>query len=98
MTTLVDLTKKKGKFIIFKHSTTCPISLNAKDEIQKYKALPKALKIITILVLKQIKLKLEIAKHYKVKHESPQILLIDNQVCVKNFSHYKVTLKNLKNL
>jgi bacillithiol system protein YtxJ len=89
---------KKGKFIIFKHSTRCGLSEKADSQVKEYKALPKALPIIVIPVLKEEKLKMQIAKNYKVKHESPQILLIDDQKCTENFSHQEVTLQNLKKL
>ena len=89
---------KKGKFIIFKHSPICNLSETAKIAVNKYLNTKKHLEVIEINVISESDLKMEITEKYKIKHESPQILLINNQKCVDNFDHMEITLGRLNNL
>ena len=93
--TMNDIFAKEGKFIIFKDSPTCPISAKAREEVAQYKG---DLEIITVDVLSEKELKMEIAEKYGVEHESPQILVIDGQKCIADFSHYDITAEKLNAL
>ena len=46
----MDIFDRKGKFIIFKHSTTCPISVAVKQEVDKYKG---GFEVMLVDVLKE---------------------------------------------
>lgn len=87
-----DIFNKQGKFIIFKHSPRCAVSLEAKEEVKKYEG---DLEIIEINVLEEQELKMEIADRYKVQHESPQIMIIEDQKCIDSFSHYDIKAERL---
>jgi bacillithiol system protein YtxJ len=92
------ITSKKGKFLIFKTSKTCGMCHAAQAELEKYKESPEALEIIKIDVNDQKKLKIEIADHYNERHESPQILLIEDQKLKRTINHWNIKLKELKKL
>ena len=93
-----EIFNKKGKFIIFKHSQICPLSKSAKEEVNKYLEKENHLNIIEIDVINEAELKMKIAEVYEVRHESPQILLINDQKCVDDFDHQDISLKRLKEL
>lgn len=88
----------EGKFIIFKHSPICSLSVSVKEEVTKYLNKKDHLPIIIIDVIKDKKLKLKVADHYKVEHASPQILVIKDQKCIDNFDHQDITYKKLSKI
>ncbi|MET3287884.1 bacillithiol system redox-active protein YtxJ [Brevibacillus fluminis] len=79
-----------GKRLLFKHSTVCPISTAAHDEYQAYLQgadIPAAM----ILVREDRPVSNEVESRFGVKHESPQIFLIDNGEVKWHTSHWKIT-------
>ena len=89
---------KSDNFLIFKHSTACPVSAAAYDEVQAYRNETNALPIVTLIVQEEPELKLEVAQRYGVQHKSPQILFIQNQKCADDFSHHEITKDRLLKL
>jgi len=84
---------QKKPVLIFKHSTTCPISGRAAQRIDRLlreseEPLPSfyMVKVIESRPVSQL-----IAEHYEVKHESPQILLLKDGKEVWNTSHDEIT-------
>lgn len=78
---------------IIKHSTTCPISAAAWEEIQSYVNGEKN-SDITYLMVKVIEARPvsnQIAEDLKVKHESPQAIVIKNKKAIWNASHWSIT-------
>jgi bacillithiol system protein YtxJ len=83
--------------IYFKHSTRCPISARAKMEMDSYlKSKPEDIEIEIIEVNSNRARSDEIAQQFDVEHESPQVIVIDddNNV-VWTGSHRRVTEKKL---
>lgn len=79
--------------VIFKHSTTCPVSANAYDEFSKYLA-DKPRQDVEYLLVKVIEsrpISLQIADDTGIKHESPQIMLLDKKEKVWSATHWSVT-------
>jgi bacillithiol system protein YtxJ len=79
--------------LLFKHSTRCIISKMALRELEKdwhysYDELP----VFLIDVLRNREISSQIADIYNVRHESPQILLLKDGVCVGNASHGDVSI------
>ncbi len=83
--------------LIFKHSISCNISAIAKfrleddwifeaDEIAPY----------YLDLLQHRPISADIAEGFQVHHESPQVLLIHNGVCVYDASHLDITVDELK--
>ncbi|MDQ0062281.1 bacillithiol system redox-active protein YtxJ [Paenibacillus harenae] len=79
--------------VVFKHSTTCPVSANAFSEFNQYLN-DKPSEDVDYLLVKVIEsrpVSNQIAEDTSVKHESPQILYIDKKAKVWTASHWSVT-------
>ncbi len=76
--------------IIFKHSTTCPISANVYDEVKNVDST-----IFLITVQKAKNISTAIAEKTGIKHESPQAIILRNGKSVYTASHYDITSSGL---
>ena len=82
--------------VIFKHSTTCSISLTAKRRLEEYwddleNVIPYYLDLKSFRSISD-----EVAERFSVHHESPQILLIRQGECIYDASHFDITIAELK--
>jgi len=80
----------EGKRLLFKHSTICPISTSAYEEFQSFlqeQEVPAAV----ILVREDRPVSNEVADRFAIKHESPQIFLLDGGQVKWHTSHWKIT-------
>ena len=82
--------------VIFKHSTTCSISLMAKKRIEddwdaEIDVTPYYLDLKSYRYISN-----EVAERFQVEHESPQVLLIRNGACIYDASHFDITVAELK--
>lgn len=92
---LQQFIKQPGKQLLLKHSTTCPISAKAHDEFQAFlKGSDTAAAIVH--VIEDRPLSLQIAEDFGIKHESPQIFLLENGEVRWNTSHWKITQSSIK--
>lgn len=73
---------------VFKHSTRCPISFAAADEV---KAAQFSLPLYWINVVEQRPFSNWVEANYGVIHASPQLLLIKNNKATKSWSHGQIT-------
>jgi bacillithiol system protein YtxJ len=71
---------------LFKHSTTCPISLDVYREINNVEG-----EINVVVVQTARSVSNEIAARTGVRHESPQALVIKNGKAIYHASHYDIT-------
>jgi bacillithiol system protein YtxJ len=62
--------------IVFKHSTTCPVSARAHREWEAFQSSPAAskVKLAWVRVIEERPVSLALAERVKVRHESPQAL------------------------
>jgi len=86
-------TANEEPVLIFKHSTTCPISGRAAQRIDEMfrdseDPLPA---FYMVKVIESRPVSQAIAAMYDVKHESPQILLLKDGKAVWNTSHDEIT-------
>lgn len=83
-------------FVIFKHSTRCSISAMAKSRLERSwdEKIQVPVYYLDLIAYREISNK--IADMYGVVHESPQILLIKNGVCIYNDSHSNISVNALK--
>lgn len=96
--TLEDLHQyvaEPGKKLLFKHSTTCPISAKANDEFQAYLQNADTNAAI-VLVIEDRPVSNQIAEEFGIKHESPQIFLLEDNEVRWNTSHWKITRDAIK--
>lgn len=72
--------------ILFKHSTTCPISAAAYQQMSRLQS-PVSL----VVVQRARDLSRQIEQLTGVRHESPQIIILSKGQAVWSASHWKVT-------
>jgi bacillithiol system protein YtxJ len=83
--------------IIFKHSTRCPISAQAKYETDNFlRHYPGEVEYELIDVINNRGRSNEVAEVYGIPHESPQILIFaENDTLIWTASHSRITEKNI---
>lgn len=77
--------------ILFKHSTTCPISAGVYQEISNADA-----DINLIVVQRARDVSAAIAEKTGIRHESPQAIILKNEKVVYHASHYDVTAQEVE--
>lgn len=85
---------QKQPLLVFKHSTSCPISAGAYEELQHYvKDASAAAKVnfAIVHVIEDRPVSNEIAGSLGVTHQSPQAILVDKGQPVWNESHWRIT-------
>lgn len=93
ITQLNDIT---GPFIIFKHSTRCPISGMARRNVElEADMIPEDVPLFYLDLIKYRDISNEIADRYAVRHESPQILLISDNRCTYHASHGDISVSEV---
>jgi bacillithiol system protein YtxJ len=90
VSTIIALQEKAlpGSCYIFKHSTTCPVSAHAAQEVQ---AMQCELPVYWLNVREQRELSNWVAAQYGVRHESPQLILLRDGRPEKVWSHFEIT-------
>ena len=76
--------------VLFKHSTTCPISAGVYQEISNADA-----DINLIVVQRARDLSTAVAERTGVRHESPQAFVLKNGAVIYHASHYDVTATDI---
>lgn len=85
------------KVVIFKHSTTCPISARAWREVQDFiKESSAEILVVMIKVIESRPISNQVTEDLGVKHQSPQVLLLSNRQVSWHDSHQAVTQTNIK--
>lgn len=93
----INQVSENQKIMIFKHSTTCAISATVLARMERKWNDEKAKGIIPYYLdlLSFRELSTQIAQHYGIKHESPQVLIITKGKCVYNASHYDISFEEI---
>ena len=99
LTTAADLAAAiaSPRFLLFKHSTRCPISAAAFEEWQEFQRAQPGVATAWIDVIEQRDLVRDLAARTRVKHESPQALLFVAGTVAWNASHGDITAEALAN-
>jgi len=85
------------KIILFKHSTTCPISARAWQEVQSFiQGSSDEVLVVMIKVIESRPVCSQVAEELGVKHQSPQVLLLDNRKVLWHASHQSVTQNKIQ--
>jgi bacillithiol system protein YtxJ len=92
-TKLSDIQDKQ--YFIFKHSNTCPISSMAHDVVASQEKLI-SIPIYKLIVQEDRASSKEIAEHFGIRHESPQLILVDSDEAVWEASHGSITPSSIK--
>ena len=83
--------------ILFKHSATCPISSNAKTEMEAFMQV-SPVPVYMVVVQEQRPLSNEIASVLNVVHQSPQAIVVWKGAAADSVSHYSIKGEALKKL
>lgn len=79
------------KVLVFKHSTTCPISAQAYDEFEHYlQAENNEVLHVLVKVIESRPVSNQIAEQLGVQHQSPQAILIENKAAKWDTSHWHI--------
>jgi bacillithiol system protein YtxJ len=80
--------------VIFKHSTRCSISSVALQRLQKTTQ-PQYIDFYLLDLIKQRSISNAIAEVFSVHHESPQVLLIRDGICIYDESHLSISMDQI---
>ncbi|UQD53663.1 bacillithiol system redox-active protein YtxJ [Bacillus methanolicus] len=86
--------QQPGKQLLFKHSTTCPISAKAYEEFQSFLK-ETDITAAVVHVIEDRPVSNKIAEEFGIKHESPQIFLLEDGKVRWNTSHWKITKESI---
>lgn len=89
---------KSTPVVIFKHSTSCSISATAKSRFERQwsGAGLDYVKAYYLDLLRYRPVSNEVAEVLQVRHESPQVLLLEDGVCTYHASHLGINVDALK--
>ena len=78
--------------VLFKHSTSCPISAGVYEEVSRVSA------DINLVVIQSARhISSAIAEKTGIRHESPQAIILKNGEPIYHASHFDVTAKDILN-
>lgn len=83
---------------LYKHSATCPVSHAAHKQVEKFAAAHPEPLIIFLEVHDQRELSNQVAEHYEVKHESPQLLTFKNWNLKEVHNHLSISARYLRHV
>ncbi|MGB3345210.1 MAG: bacillithiol system redox-active protein YtxJ [Aequorivita sp.] len=88
---------KEMPVAIFKHSTRCGISRGVLKIFERnYKYTDDQVKLYFLDLLQNRDISNDIAARFKVRHESPQLLIIKNGVVVYHNSHHAIETSQIE--
>lgn len=87
------------KQAIFKHSTRCSISSMVKTRVERdYDIADDQLDIFYLDLIALRDISNAIADKWNIRHESPQVIIIENGKAIHDSSHTNISVEQIKNL
>ncbi|MEO8860460.1 MAG: bacillithiol system redox-active protein YtxJ [Ginsengibacter sp.] len=80
--------------VIFKHSSRCSISSMARHRLDKNNT-PEGIDFYFLDIINHRNLSNKIAMDFDIRHQSPQVLIINNGTCVYNESHSGIDMDEI---
>ena len=80
--------------IIFKHSSRCAISAVAKGRLERAPA-PANVDFYFLDLVRYRSVSNKIAEIFGIYHESPQVLMVRNGVCIYDESHMGINMQEI---
>jgi bacillithiol system protein YtxJ len=87
---------RRQPVVIFKHSPACGTSAQAYDELEALLHDAPGAAVFLINVLTNRSLSQTIAARFRIRHESPQVLVLQDEQVRWHGSHFRVTAGNVK--
>ena len=81
--------------ILFKHSSRCELSAWARRHVEKFVATCPSANVFMINVIENRSMSSEAENRLGVRHETPQVILVEGGQAVRQASHRKVRIKTL---
>ena len=83
---------------IFKHSTTCPISAEAYQQVATYASTagPGDPEVYMVKVIEDRPVSNQIAQELQVTHQSPQLILVKDRKASWSASHYGINAERIR--
>lgn len=92
----IKVISKQKNVLIFKHSTRCIISRTVlKNFENEFNLQDYSFEIYLLDLLNYRSISNKIALDFEVQHQSPQLLVIKNGICIYNASHENILVENL---
>lgn len=84
--------------LVFKHSTTCPISAGAWREFESYlnSGPNENADYVMVKVIESRGVSSQIANDLGIRHQSPQVILVRDRQAVWDTSHGRITARSLR--
>lgn len=82
--------------LLFKHSDRCPISGMAHDQVQAFAERHPELPVWMVDVIDDRRISLQAADRLRVRHQSPQVILVVRGRAAWDTSHFQVRLETLE--
>ena len=84
--------------VIYKHSSRCGLSFITESKLEEgWETLQPKVKLYFLDLIRYREVSSAVAKRFNVRHQSPQILIIKNGVCVYDTSHHEITVDTILN-
>jgi bacillithiol system protein YtxJ len=93
---LHDLYQQEKPYLLFKNSTTCPVSSEAFGETNSFDESREDIPVYYLNVQELREGANDAADHFDIKHESPQAFLVNNKQVKWHDSHWRITKENLQ--
>ncbi len=82
--------------VLFKHSTSCPISAHALSEMKSFHRENPQVPLFVLHVVEERGLSDSVSERTGIRHESPQLLLLEQGSVRWHASHFDVTSQMLR--
>ena len=82
--------------LLFKHSTRCSISSMALSRLERNLKASDVLPAYLLHLLDYRSVSQQVAEHYQIAHESPQVLIIKNGKCIFHASHSDINAADIQ--
>lgn len=93
---LVELANQPQPFVVFKHSTRCSVSSMAKRSVEfDFDQLPTDQKIYFLDLIALREISNFIAERWNIRHESPQMLVLQGDSCLFHASHQDISIPSI---
>ena len=95
---LNELIKESGSIpvVIYKHSSRCGLSFMTENKLEEgWDVLQPKVKLYFLDLIRYRDISTAVAQRFNVRHQSPQILIIKNGICVYTTSHHEISVDTI---
>lgn len=92
----LDEVRQAELAIIYKHSPICPVSWSAQREVTRFVEHNPSAQVYVVNVVQDRALSRQLADDLGVRHESPQVILMQSGDARNHASHHEITAQLLE--